>query len=89
MILTALKIATLSALSLAAAHVQSPRPAPVPVQAPSGHAGRYVYYNASEAVRILDENGEIHLIPVYLHRYDRITREVWAQTFNGRWIQIK
>jgi hypothetical protein len=87
MILTALKIATLSALSLAAAHVQSPRPAPV--QNASAHVGRFVYYNASEVVRVLDENGEIHLIPVYLHRYDRITREVWAQTFNGRWIQIK
>ena len=60
------------------------KPIPKPPATP-----RFIYYNADEVLRYEDENGEIHLANVFLHRYAPLTKRLWAQTPDGRWIGLR
>jgi len=49
---------------------------------------RWVYLGQSGNVRIMDKNGEIHIIHYVTKRFDPGTGTIQLQLPNGRWIEL-
>jgi hypothetical protein len=59
---------------------------PIPKHAPQPRF-IYTYAGPNDFYRLLDQNGEVHVLKSHGGRFDPASRRYWFLTANGRWIE--